>query len=88
MKKYSNKILVEDQGVLSALILYGKNEPEYIICIPKTFRKALYVKIAKIGSISSLDCNMLFYEPSGFYVFAQSIDELINKILAKIKDLK
>ncbi len=81
------KTLLEDQGLFYSLLIYIRREPRYIICLPKKTRRALYVKIADINRISSLDCSMLLYDPNGLYVFAKDLEGLVERIKGKIERL-
>ncbi len=83
LRKKFSKVVQENQGIFTLLLLYEGKEPKIVLCIRNKPKPYIYGKIHPTDKVSSLDCERLLFEPHGLYIFAKTIDEFIEKVLVK-----
>ncbi len=73
------RVLVEEDVESAAAYL---PEKDIIICVARG-RRAYYAKIARLSETGG--CEAAYYHPAGLYVLAETLDKLIEKLVAKIE---
>lgn len=81
-----NKAYIIDENLYCTLFLGIYNDQQYIILIAKGTH-SFYSKIVPASTVLETywRCNYITYVPEGLYVFAKSVEELINKIMKIIE---